>query len=502
MNFFVHCIIISSLFNSGLCFLNVYPKVRQIPVTGDPGEPLFLTPLIEAGNINEAKKASRVGVLEGAERIESYSGYLTVNKSFNSNLFFWFFPAEVSKNQVVSEWSAPFTLGDDTSPTCWRLQQHDEDMSTNYNTAPVIVWLQGGPGASSLFGLFEENGPFYVSKKYVLKRRKYSWTSSNSVIYIDNPVGTGFSFTESDSGYARNETAVGNDLYTALQQFFLLFPELQKNDFYITGESYAGKYVPALGYAIHTKNPTAAVKINMQGMAIGNGLSDPEHMLHYGDYLYQLGLIDLNAREIFHKQENLTRNYIEEKNWNKAFEAFDLLLNGDIYSYGTLFYNFTGMKNYFNYISGNKTQKGGDSDIYVQLEKVRRAIHVGNSTYNNGNAVELHLKDDMLQSVKPWIEELLESHRIVVYNGQLDIIVAYPLTVSYLQALNWSAAASYKTAPRYKWHVGNELAGFVKHAGHLTEVLVRNSGHMVPGDQPKWALDLITRFTSEKAFHS
>nr|CAD7575404.1 unnamed protein product [Timema californicum] len=58
--------------------------VRQIPVTGDPGEPLFLTPLIEAGNINEAKKASRVGVLEGAERIESYSGYITVNKSFLS----------------------------------------------------------------------------------------------------------------------------------------------------------------------------------------------------------------------------------------------------------------------------------------------------------------------------------------------------------------------------------------------------------------------------------
>nr|CAD7260612.1 unnamed protein product [Timema shepardi] len=427
MNFFVHCIILSSFFNSGLCFLNVYPKVRQIPVTGDPGEPLFLTPLIEAGNINEAKKASRVGVLEGAERIESYSGYITVNKSFNSNLFFWFFPAEVSKNQALSEWSS---------------QLHT-----------IIVWLQGGPGASSLFGLFEENGPFYVSKKYVLKRRKYSWTSSNSVIYIDNPVGT-------------------------------------------------GKYVPALGYAIHTKNPTAAVKINMQGMAIGNGLSDPEHMLHYGDYLYQLGLIDLNAREIFHKQENLTRSYIEEKNWNKAFEAFDLLLNGDIYSYGTLFYNLTGMKNYFNYISGNKTQKGGNSDIYVQLEKVRRAIHVGNSTYNNGNMVELHLKDDVLQSVKPWIEELLESHRIVVYNGQLDIIVAYPLTVSYLQALNWSAAASYKTAPRYKWHVGNELAGFVKHAGHLTEVLVRNAGHMVPGDQPKWALDLITRFTSEKAFHS
>lgn len=51
----------------------------------------------------------------------------------------------------------------------------------------------------------------------------------------------GYSFTESDDGYARNETAVGEDLYNALLQFFQLFPELQKNEFYVTGESYAGK---------------------------------------------------------------------------------------------------------------------------------------------------------------------------------------------------------------------------------------------------------------------
>jgi hypothetical protein len=51
--------------------------------------------------------------------------------------------------------------------------------------------LQGGPGASSLFGLFTENGPFSVNSKYYLKLRKYSWTKTHSVIYIDNPVGTG-----------------------------------------------------------------------------------------------------------------------------------------------------------------------------------------------------------------------------------------------------------------------------------------------------------------------
>lgn len=84
----------SSTLVSVLSF-NVYPKMRQIPIDGDPGTPLFLTPLIEAGNVDEARLLSRVGALPGDGGVESYSGYFTVNKTSNSNLFFWFFPAEV-----------------------------------------------------------------------------------------------------------------------------------------------------------------------------------------------------------------------------------------------------------------------------------------------------------------------------------------------------------------------------------------------------------------------
>lgn len=61
------------------------------------------------------------------------------------------------------------------------------------------------------------------------------------MLYIDNPVGTGFSFTKSDEGYVTNEAEVGRDLFEALQQFFTLFSEYADNDFYITGESYAGE---------------------------------------------------------------------------------------------------------------------------------------------------------------------------------------------------------------------------------------------------------------------
>jgi vitellogenic carboxypeptidase-like protein len=83
--------------------MNVYPKIKQICIKDEPGEPLFLTPLIEAGKIEEAQKSARVGPLKGAENVTSFSGYLTVNKKFDSNLFFWFFPAEVRNVLYVEE---------------------------------------------------------------------------------------------------------------------------------------------------------------------------------------------------------------------------------------------------------------------------------------------------------------------------------------------------------------------------------------------------------------
>jgi vitellogenic carboxypeptidase-like protein len=174
-------------------------------------------------------------------------------------------------------------------------------------------------------------------------------------------------------------------------------------------------------------------------------------------------------------------------------------MNGDTQS-GTLFYNFTGFSFYFNYLRDK--DKGNDAmGTYIQLAEVRKAIHVGNLTFHTDNKVEENLKQDVMQSVKPWVEVLLEEYRVLIYNGQLDIIVAYPLTLGFLQALEWSGAAAYKTAPRVQWHVGNSLAGYAKSVGHLTELLVRDAGHMVPSDQSKWALDLINRFTANKPFH-
>nr|CAI5866225.1 unnamed protein product [Callosobruchus analis] len=235
----------------------------------DVGKQLILTPLLEQGKIEEARTAATVHLSGKAKKIRSYAGYFTVNKKYNSNLYFWFFPSN----------------GD-----------HTKD--------PVLLWLQGGPGASSMYGLLEESGPIAVNKDLQLDIRNYSWTNNHSVIYIDNPVGVGFSFTDHEDGYARNETQIGNELYNALQQFFTLFPELRKNYFFITGASYAGKYISVLAYTIHRSNASANEKINLKGVAIGNGYIDPTHQIGFAEYAYQLGLVDKNTSDIVRIYEN------------------------------------------------------------------------------------------------------------------------------------------------------------------------------------------------------
>ena len=194
------------------------------------------------------------------------------------------------------------------------------------------------------------------------------------MLYIDNPVGTGYSFVRHEDGLSTNENQVADNLYEAMLQFFRLFG-YKDNDFYITGrldykkywlrltsmvsvylllhfvlgESYAGKYVPALAYKIHVSNPKASFKINFKGVAIGNGLVDPEHQLpHYGQLLYSFGLIDSVQRDFLDMQTSRAVGLIKEGNFFDAFQIFDFLLNGDIFKYDTYFQNVTGCNFYFN----------------------------------------------------------------------------------------------------------------------------------------------------------
>ncbi|XP_062619801.1 probable serine carboxypeptidase CPVL isoform X2 [Saccostrea cucullata] len=461
---FFLCLTQQILARSGLrgVFPDKYPPMLQNGI--DPGSPLFLTPYVEKGQFDMAQKLSRVGPLDGTN-LESFAGFFTVNKTTNSNMFFWFFPAQ-----------------------------------TNPETAPVVLWLQGGPGGSSLFGLFVENGPIMVDKDIKLSNRKMTWNTKYSMLYIDNPVGTGFSFTGKDEGYATNEQDVARDLYSCLTQFFQVFHQFQKNDFYATGESYAGKYVPAISYKIHMENPQAKTKINFKGMAIGDGLCDPETMMgQYATFMYSIGLLDEKQRAYFQGMTDKATIYIRGKNFKAAFDIFGQLILGDT----TYFYNVTNIADNFNFLRTQEPEEFNYYGNYVAKPEVRAAIHVGNLTYNSGTQVEMHLINDVMDTVKPWIIPIMENYKVMFYNGQLDIIIPVPMTEFFLLSIDWSGKDMYRTTDRLIWRINpddKEVAGYVRQVKNFYQVIVRNAGHILPYDQPERGYDMIQRFIENKRF--
>ncbi|XP_041977441.1 uncharacterized protein LOC121731840 [Aricia agestis] len=417
---------------------------------GDAGEPLLLTPLIATKKFDEARQAARVKCDLFTSDIESFSGYLTVNKEYNSNLWFWYFPVA---DKPVEE-------------------------------TPWLIWLQGGPGASSLYGLFTEIGPYTVTDDNNLEEIKYSWGKNHSLLFIDNPVGTGFSFTDDDRGFATNQTTIGENLYDAVQQFLTLFPELRAAPLTIAGESYAGKHIPSLAAQIHW-NRNAEKPINLQGLAIGNGFIDPLTLQKYSYFVRETGLVDDRVANVMNHLESAVVQFINDGEMLKAYAYYNYLLN--------LFLSESKLSNLYNYLQDDISIDGAYLN-FIQRSEVRRALHVGITNFTSIGVVYRKLVPDFMGSGKYMLEELIDNYKVMLYSGHLDIIVAYHPSVNTYNSLTFSGAADFRSAKRKPWYHDGNLVGYYKVGGNLTEVMVRGAGHMVPADKPAAALGLISAF--------
>merc|ERR1712166_458632 len=158
-------------------------------------------------------------------------------------------------------------------------------------TDPVVLWLNGGPGCSSLDGLFYEQGPLLVTPDgSTLVRNNNSWATIASMLYLEAPCGVGFSYSADKADYSNDDNGTAVDNLAALVAFFDRFPSFKPNEFFVSGESYAGVYVPTLSRQIF--ETATSNQINMQGFLVGNGCFD-EKIQGASDigYLWGHGLI-------------------------------------------------------------------------------------------------------------------------------------------------------------------------------------------------------------------
>ncbi len=101
----------------------------------------------------------------------------------------------------------------------------------------------------------------------------YSWNSLANVLYIESPAGAGFSYSDNND-YRTSDNESFKFIYEALVDFFKKYPQFSENEFYLTGESYAAVYLSLL--AIKLLSDQRYKKINLKGLAIGNGALDDQ----------------------------------------------------------------------------------------------------------------------------------------------------------------------------------------------------------------------------------
>ena len=162
----------------------------------------------------------------------------------------------------------------------------------------------------------------------------------------------------------------------------------------------------------------------------------------------------------------------------------------------------SGLTFVYNYLLQGEPEAFTYYPKFLNLPAIRRMIHVGNLKYDGvSTTVYENLKKDIAKSVKPWIETLLDvGYEVMIYNGQVDVIIPYSQTEDFIANLNWKGRAAYHEAKRYIWRVRGDVAGYFRIVGNFLQVMVRNSGHILPYDQPEWGYDMIQRFIEKRSF--
>jgi len=380
---------------------------------------------------------------------------------------------------------------------------------------PVVLWLNGGPGASSTgYGFFNEMGTFHcdddslgngsIPQPYL---NPLAWDKLANMIYFEHPAGVGYSYCDDPSCRWNDHSQAKAGLAT-LQAFFKKFPEYKNNDFYIFGESYGGIYVPTIAYEVYTNDKS----IKLKGIGVGNGCTGHSHgssnSAHFlgGHGLYPNALYDEIIKECnFDSESSSCRS--------KISKAYDYA--GDYYSYNI--YDtcgndqYLGKNNKYHDAIWDKTIDAGDDPLFPRsypcgMEKATtvwmnrpeavKAMHVKAwQKWRPESPIHYSGGDWDSYDVYP---DLIGNIRIMIYNGDADPCVPYTGDMS------WTKDMVAKLGLRvesdwHTWSVNDVVAGYnIKWSKDFQFVTVKNAGHMVPQYKPAQAFEMFKRFLSNR----
>ncbi|RHY94400.1 hypothetical protein DYB35_013977 [Aphanomyces astaci] len=316
----------------------------------------------------------------------------------------------------------------------------------------------------------------------------HSWTNHANMIWLDQRTGVGFSFSGGrDDDHI--EVDVGRNVYEFLLGFFQAHPKLQAKPFYIAGQSYGGHYVPAVAaYILQTQDAnTTAFRINLQGITIGNGLTDtvtqyPLLVNMVVENSYNITLVSCGPMSTAQPDSGVLDTYdywdanlCEPMITNPTRNPYDFrqLCEPDVY----------------DDLGVVKTT------LFLNQPWVQQQLHVHKPyAMSNATVLEDFAVDEERNAVHFVASILARGLRELIYAGDADLICDWKGNDAWTRKLQWSGHDGFNAANVTPFVVNGNVAGTVQAANELAFVRVFNSGHCVPRDQPAVSAALINRF--------
>ncbi|GJE99440.1 carboxypeptidase [Phanerochaete sordida] len=382
----------------------------------------------------------------------------------------------------------------------------------------LVFWTNGGPGCSSLEGLLQENGPFSWSFGQAKPtQNQFSWTNLSSVLWVEQPVGTGFSQGVPN---IQNETDLAKQFVGFMQQFLEVFSELKGKNFYLTGESYAGMYVPYITDFIY-ENP-GMLDLNTKGFWI----SDPsigfdviqEEMPAFNFVKKYQNVFSLNETFMAHIQNisdscgytnysetfvtfppkglmpvpgNSTEGTRDCRLWDQIFEATSIVNPAfniyRVFDTWPILWDVLGFPGSF--------EQAQTLPLYFDRTDVKQAIHAPvNVTWNECSDVRVFPHGDGSPPSFTVLPNIIEkSERAVIVHGLGDFILISEGTRVVIQNITWNGLQGFQTPIEEDSFIvdGMGALGNVHSERGLTYFEVALSGHMVPQFSPRAAFQIM-----------
>ncbi|XP_040863378.1 serine carboxypeptidase-like 51 isoform X1 [Glycine max] len=420
---------------------------------------------------------------------------------------------------------------------------------------PIVLWLQGGPGASGVgIGNFEEIGPLDRS----LKPRNSTWLRKADLLFVDNPVGTGYSFVEDKKLFVKTDDEAATDLTTLLIELFSGDEKLQKSPLFIVAESYGGKFAVTAGLSALKAIEDGKLKLRLGGVALGDSWISPEDFVvhnklnssvhqfllnfsifsifnsilqfSWGPLLKDLSRLDDNGLQKSNSIAERIKQQIEDGKFVEATDSWGELENVIATSSNNVdFYNLLedaggddiaamelgsyeklSMEKYSRYLTSMRSRSsspGGDDDLDKLLNgviKKKLKIIPENVTWGGQSGdVFNYLAGDFMRPRINEVDELLtKGVNVTVYNGQVDLICSTKGTEAWVHKLKWEGLKIFLAKDRTPLYCGSDKSttkGFVKSYKNLYFYWILKAGHFVPTDQPCVALDMVGAITQSPA---